>query len=180
MTRTSTTSRPAGGRCSPPTPSAGRRRLTCETVRNSSGPSSGGALAPPARTDSSRAGAVELDRVLQEHPAVRARVRLLPALVIPRLRHGGRPPGPQPQEPPQLRPSGRVASVVYCPPVLRQERLPLAFGQRAEDALRVERVLLRCRIDRQGGHDLHANARPRRGSGTRASGSHPCRGLLQP
>src|ERR1700760_449755 len=133
MTQTSTTSRPAGGRCSPPTLSAGRRWLTCETVRDSSG----GALAPPARADSSRAGAVELDRVLQEHPAARARVRLLPALVIPRLCHGGRPPGPQPQEPPQLRPSGRVASVVYCPPVFRQERLPLPFGQRAEDALRV-------------------------------------------
>src|ERR1700759_2192533 len=144
MTRASTTSRPAGGQCSPPTLSAGRRRLKRETVRNSPGPSSGGALAPPARADSSRAGAVELDRVLQEHPAVRARVRLLPALVIPRFCHRDCPPGPQPQEPPQLRPSTRVASVVYCPPVLRQERLPLASGQRAEDALRVERGLLRC------------------------------------
>src|SRR6201989_1329796 len=150
MTRASTTSRPAGGQCSPPTLSAGRRRLQRATVRNSPGPSSGGALAPPARADSSRAGAVELDRVLQEHPAARARVRLLPALVISRFRHGDRPPGPQPQEPPQLPPSGRVASVVYCPPVLRQERLPLAIGQRAEDLPGVERGLMLRWSDRQG------------------------------
>src|SRR6201995_812879 len=166
MTRTSTTSRLAGGRGSPPALSAGRRRLTCETVRDSSG----GALAPPARAGSSRAGAVELDRVLQEHPAARARVRLLPAFVIPRFRHGDRPPGPQPQEPPQLRPAGRVASVVYCPPVLRQERLPLAIGERGEDLAGVERVLMLRRIDRQGGHDRHANARPRPGSGTKSLG----------
>src|SRR5690348_12530978 len=172
MTRTSTTSRLAGGRCSPPALSAGRRRLTCETVRDSSG----GALAPPARAGSSRAGAVELDRVLQEHPAARARVRLLPAFVIPRFRHGDRPPGPQPQEPPQLRPVGRVASVVYCLSVLRQERLPLAIGQRAEDLPGVERVLMLRRIDRQGGHDPHANAWPAPVPGARGPGPVP--GLL--
>src|SRR5512138_3343531 len=110
MTRTNTTSRPAGGRCSPPTLSAGRHRLTCETVLDAL-PAAVSAPKTGARADSSRAGAVELDRVLQEHPAACARVRLLPALVIPQLRHGDRPPGPQPQEPPQLRPSGRVASV---------------------------------------------------------------------
>src|SRR5262245_10975788 len=49
MNRTSTTSRPAGGRCSPPTLSAGRRQLTCETVRDSSNPDEGHDADQPGR-----------------------------------------------------------------------------------------------------------------------------------
>jgi len=41
---------------------------------------------------------------------------------------------------------------VHRPPVLRQERLPLAIGQGAEDTLRVERILPLRRLDGQSRH----------------------------
>ena len=39
-------------------------------------------------------------------------------------------------------PASRIARAIYRPPVLCQEGLTLAIRQDAEDALRVERVLL--------------------------------------
>jgi len=109
---------------------------------------SGGAPAPPAMAGSSRAGMVLPERVREQHSPARARPGAVPGLVIARFCHGDRPPRPQPQEPTQLWPASRVTCVVYRPPVFRQERFPLAIGQRAQDALRVERVLLLRRADR--------------------------------
>ena len=101
---------------------------------------------------SSRAGTVLPDRVLEQHATARTGPDAFPGLVIAGLRHGDRPPGPQPQEPQQLRPASRITRVVHRQPVLRQEGLPLAIGQRAEDAPRVGRILPR----RTGRHGRHA------------------------
>jgi hypothetical protein len=59
-----------------------------------------------------------------------------------RLHHCDGPHGPQPKEPPQMLPAGRIMRAVYRALVLREERLSLSLRQRLQDPLRVVRRIL--------------------------------------
>lgn len=81
-------------------------------------------------------------RVVQQHSPAGTGERPFSRLIKARPVRADSPPGPQPQEPLQMLPASRIARAIHRPPVLCQEGLTLAIRQNAEDALRVERVLL--------------------------------------
>jgi hypothetical protein len=81
-------------------------------------------------------------RVIQQHSPTGTGERPVSRLVKARPVRADSPPGPQPQEPLQVLPASGIACVIHRPPVLCQEILTLAIGQNAEDALRIERILL--------------------------------------
>lgn len=84
---------------------------------------------------------VLLKSLRQRHALARAGPRGVPCLVVPGLRHGEGPHGPQPQKPAQVLPSGWVARVVHRTLVLRQERIPFLLWQCAEDSFRIGWIL---------------------------------------
>jgi len=81
-------------------------------------------------------------RIIQQHSPTGTRERPVSRLIKARPIRADSPPGPQPQEPLQVLPASGIACVIHRPPVLCQEILTLTIGQNAEDALRIERILL--------------------------------------
>ena len=78
------------------------------------------------------------DRVLKRHAAAHPGPRGFPGLVVAGLRHGDGPECPEPEEPLQVFPAGRVVGGIDRAPVLDKERGSLAFGQYPEDSLGIE------------------------------------------
>ena len=103
---------------------------------------SAGAHRTPGAAGSSRLGATQPDVVLQEHPAPGPGQRCLLRLVEAWPVRGDHHSAPEPQDAPQMSPSGRISRTVQGVQVGGEEVCAFSVGQFHEDPLRVQRVLV--------------------------------------